>query len=55
MLHALELRSPILERKVFHLVSQLDLEFTIKKGRTKYVLREVMKDIVQDLIFIIWY
>lgn len=46
--HALELRTPFLDKKVFEVAREIPTNAKIAKKTTKYVLREALKDIIPN-------
>lgn len=48
--HSLELRVPFLDKAVFEVAKEIPTSAKIRKGTTKYVLREAVKDIVPNNI-----
>lgn len=51
MAHSLELRVPFLDKEVFDIASQIKTEYKITHHTTKYILRDAMKEIVPEQIF----
>ena len=50
MFHSIENRSPFLDRKLFEFACSVPDEYLIQKGMTKYILREVVKGIVPEIV-----
>ncbi len=46
MAHSLELRVPFLDKKIADLSEKIPEKFKYKRGKTKYILRQAMKDIL---------
>ncbi|MFA9556028.1 asparagine synthase (glutamine-hydrolyzing) [Evansella sp. AB-rgal1] len=51
MAHSLELRVPFLDKEVFRIASQLQTDYKIANGTTKYILRDALKQVVPEHIF----
>ena len=48
MAHALELRTPFLDKEVFNVAQQIPANLRIANGTTKYILRKAVEGIVPD-------
>lgn len=51
MAHSLELRVPFLDKEVFNVAHKLQTNHKIAHGTTKYILRDAMKELVPEHIF----
>lgn len=50
MAHALELRTPFLDKEVFKVAQQIPSDLRIANGTTKYILRKAVEGIVPDKV-----
>jgi asparagine synthase (glutamine-hydrolysing) len=46
MQHSLEARVPLLDHKVMEFVARIPFEYKLREGRTKWILRECVKDLL---------
>lgn len=51
MAHAVEVRLPFLDHKLFDFASSIPASFLAKNGQLKYVLREAVKPFVRDQVY----
>lgn len=51
MAHSLELRVPFLDKEVFRVASELQTSHKMMNGTTKFILRDAMKEIIPEHIF----
>ena len=48
MAHSIELRTPLLDTKLFELARKIPQKYLIKEKKTKYIFREVAKEYLED-------
>ena len=48
MAHSLELRTPLLDKKLWDIASQIPTKYLVKKKQTKYIFREIANETIPE-------